>query len=127
MEYDKGLVETSRKAGSPEELLTLAKKNGVEMTGEDAKNYFDQLHPKTGELSDDELDNVAGGGCYSNDGYLLTTIGYKCKFYEETPEKPFGVKGTCCRCKYWDRAGANGYEPVGAPLKCLNPNNYKKS
>ena len=48
MEYNKELIETARKAGSPEELLAFAKKNGVEMTGEDAKNYFDQLHPKTG-------------------------------------------------------------------------------
>ena len=73
MEYNKELIETARKAGSPEELLAFAKKNGVEMTGEDAKNYFDQLHPKTGELSDDELDNVAGGGCNAKDDGILNT------------------------------------------------------
>ena len=127
MEMNRDLIAKAKEAKTVGELMALAKENGTELTEESAKAYFEQLHPKTGELSDEELDNVAGGGCYSNDGYLLTTIGYKCKFYEETPEKPFGVKGTCCRCKYWDRAGANGYEPVGAPLKCLNPNNYKKS
>lgn len=28
-----------------------------------AKTYFAQLNPKCGELEDDELDNVVGGGC----------------------------------------------------------------
>ena len=37
-------------------------------TEEEAKAYFEQLHPKTGELSDDELDNVAGGGCHTKTG-----------------------------------------------------------
>lgn len=125
MEYNKELIETARKAGSPEELLAFAKENGVEMTGEDAKNYFDQLHPKTGELSDNELDNVAGGGCYARDGALMTTIGYKCKNFERSPERK-GVKGTCYECKYWDYGNAEGNEIFGNPLKCLNPNNYRK-
>ena len=38
------------------ELLALAKENGVEFTAEEAETYFEQLHPKTGELSDEELD-----------------------------------------------------------------------
>ena len=39
--------------------------------------YFDELH-KTDELSDDELDNVAGGGCHKGDGRLVVTINYGC-------------------------------------------------
>ena len=62
--------------------------------------YFDRLHPQTGELSDDELDNVAGGGCYSSGGRLKTTCGHRCKHYVDGPST-FGVKGTCCRCLYW--------------------------
>ena len=33
------------------------------MTLEDASVYFAQLHPASGELSDDELNAVSGGGC----------------------------------------------------------------
>ena len=29
------------------------------------KKYFDTLHTKQGKVSDDELDNVVGGTCYS--------------------------------------------------------------
>ena len=50
----------------------LAKENNIELTEETAKAYFGQLNPPTGELSDDELDNVAGGGCNSEDRHLNT-------------------------------------------------------
>ena len=125
MELNNELIAKAKTAKSPEELMSLAKENGMEMTGENAKEYFEQLHPKTGELSDDELDNVAGGGCYSNDGYLKTTIGYKCQYFEKG--EWWGVNGTCCACKYWDHDDRNGYEEVGRPVRCLNPNNMKKS
>ena len=50
----------AKAAKSVEELLTLAKENGMELTEEEAKNYFEQWH-KDGKLSDEELDNVSGG------------------------------------------------------------------
>ncbi|MBQ5329416.1 MAG: Nif11-like leader peptide family RiPP precursor, partial [Oscillospiraceae bacterium] len=58
------LVNKARKAKSVEELLALAKENGIELTDEQAKEYFAQLNPTKGELSDDELEDVAGGGCF---------------------------------------------------------------
>ena len=61
MELNKGLIAKAKEAKTPDELLTLAKENGTELTAESAKMYFDLLHPQTGELSDDELDNVSGG------------------------------------------------------------------
>ena len=57
------LVNKARKAESVEELLALAKENGIELTNEQAKEYFAQLNPPKGELSDDELVDVSGGGC----------------------------------------------------------------
>ncbi len=57
------LLEKAKQAKSPEELIALAKEKGTEMTEESAKAYFEQLNSKNGVISDDELDNVAGGGC----------------------------------------------------------------
>ena len=59
------LIEKAKSAKTPEELMALAKENGVELTEESAAAYFDRLHPQTGELSDDELDNVSAG-CYES-------------------------------------------------------------
>ena len=56
--------------------MTLAKENGVEITKEEADTYFRQLHPTSGELSDEELDNVAGGGCYNGDRLVTTVLSY---------------------------------------------------
>ena len=67
---EKDLLVKAKQAKNPEELMSLAKENGIEMTEESAKAYFEQLNPKTGELSDDELDNVAGGGCQLDKGPL---------------------------------------------------------
>lgn len=72
MELSKELIEKAKEAKNPEELMTLAKENGMEMTEESAKAYFEKLNPKTGEIADDELDNVSGGGCSSNNGHLDT-------------------------------------------------------
>ena len=46
------LIEKAKSAKTPEELMALAKENGVELTEESAAAYFDRLNPKTGELSD---------------------------------------------------------------------------
>ena len=62
MELNNEIRAKAKAAKTPEELIEIAKENDVEMTEESAKAYFDLLHPKTGEISDDELDNVAGGG-----------------------------------------------------------------
>ena len=118
------LVLKARKTTSAEELLSLAKENGVELTEESAKAYYEQIH-KNGELSDDELDHVAGGGCYEigGDRLVVTTInscGYwRCevcggknqsKGFPETPyhrckeggpiTQPNLVCGCCKYCSY---------------------------
>ena len=73
---DKELFEKAKGAKSAEELLSLAKANGVELTEEEAAEYFAQLN-KSGEISDEELDNVAGGGCQTKVGGEKYTV-YSC-------------------------------------------------
>ena len=59
------MIEKAKTAGSPEELITLAESNGLELSAEEAAAYFAQLNPKMGELEDDELEIVSGGACGS--------------------------------------------------------------
>ena len=79
MEYTQEMIEKARKAGSVEELLALAKENGYELSKEEAEEYFAQMH-KSGELSDEELENVSGGGCRKN-GHLVVSVLYSCDYW----------------------------------------------
>ena len=58
---EKELIVKAKQAKSPEELMALAKESGIEMTKEKADEYFKQLSTSSGEISDEELDNVSGG------------------------------------------------------------------
>ena len=60
MNFTNEQLTKAKAAKSAEELLALAKENGIEMTEEEAKKYFAELH-KEGELADEELSNVSGG------------------------------------------------------------------
>ena len=62
MNITKELLEKAKTAKSAEELLEMAKAENIELTEEEAAQAFAKMN-KNGELSDEELDNVAGGGC----------------------------------------------------------------
>ena len=101
MEMNRELIAKAKATESPEELMALAKENDIELTEENAKAYFEQLNPPKGELSDAELDNIAGGGCYSKDGRLVVSALHKCNNFS-------GIRGIrnndeyaeCCNCRH---------------------------
>ncbi len=64
------LITKAKECKSAEELLALAKENNVEMTEKQAAEFYAKLHNE-GELSDNELDGAAGGGCYSEEESIL--------------------------------------------------------
>lgn len=66
-------IEEARACKCVEELITLAKDNEITFTEAEATNYFAQLNPENGELSDSELETVAGG-CNLFEGDELITI-----------------------------------------------------
>ena len=60
MKLSKELLEKAQTAKSPEELIQMAKTENIDLSAEEAAKAFAELH-KSGEISDEELDNVAGG------------------------------------------------------------------
>lgn len=60
LEIDDELFAKARAAANEEELVALAAEAGVELTREQAQDVYGRLHA-SGELTDDELDDVAGG------------------------------------------------------------------
>lgn len=77
------IIEKARDAQNPEELRSLAAAHGWEMTPEEGEAYFARLCPAMGELADEELENISGGGCHGSDGRMITTVLNHCysKYY----------------------------------------------
>ncbi len=131
------MILKAKEAKSAEELLALAKENDIEMTEESANAYFEQLH-KSGELSDSELDNVSGGGCYQDGKLVVTHMNgcdswkcYKCGekgmifgdnmipgSYKHACNKDSDlILAVCGNCKYCNASGGL--------LLCEHPNKCK--
>ena len=64
------IIVKAKQAKSVEELLALAKENQIELNEEEAKIYFEQMH-QSGELSEEELENVSGGQCKNGGKYVV--------------------------------------------------------
>lgn len=125
------LLEKAGQAKSAGELIALAEENGIELSEDKAKEYFERLN-NSGELSDDELDNVSGGGCYYKDGRLVVTCDYHCKRYKcNCCGKEFAPKWSelhkcrnglrssdCSTCDYKTNKGVR--------MLCNHPLNYKR-
>ena len=60
--FTKEQIEKAMECKTPEELIELAKKAGVELTLEQAEAYLAEL--ENVELDEKALDKVAGGSCY---------------------------------------------------------------
>ncbi len=100
--FHRELIEKAKTAKTAEELLALAKENDVEMTAEEATAFFAQLNPKAGELADDELDGVSGGGC----GDSNTPEGPKV-YYGQFTEGMYVSCGTAA-CAFFNPKGCGG-------------------
>lgn len=64
MKTTKELMELAKSAKSMEELKKLAQENEIEISEQDVEMIYSRFH-KTGELEDDELENVSAG-CYES-------------------------------------------------------------
>ena len=62
----KEMLEKAAQCETADELVALAKDNGITLTKEEAEAYLSEMDNM--ELDEDALDNVAGGNSYS-DGY----------------------------------------------------------
>ena len=103
-------IEAAKAAKSPEELVTMAKEQGQEITIEQAKFFF--ASQKQGELADEELENVAGGACH-NDGWRVVTVAehhdcFECKHCGKL-RKELSLYGFVDYHKCWSKEGKEIY------------------
>ena len=65
MKFTKEQIRKAMACKTADELLALAKSEGVEMTREQAEEYIAQMGGR--ELTEEELGQVAGGDCVVDD------------------------------------------------------------
>ena len=89
-------VKELKEQTGPDQVRDLFAKNGVALSDEELAEFLAEgKNSETGELSTDELDNVAGGIFATLGGMLAASWGYACKVYG-SPEK--AVEGIAT---YW--------------------------
>ena len=72
------LILKAKGAKSADDILAIAKDNGLDVSREDAEMYI-QMNRESGELSDEVLDSVTGGAAYTlRGGYLIVTNFHEC-------------------------------------------------
>ena len=133
------MIMKGKEANTVEELKEMAIKENWNISDEEANAYFDELQkyktPNIGELSDDELDDVSGGGCHTKDGRLVVTVlhscgHFTCKNCYNTAHLLRGAEnGRCKRCRtsaYCKNCAYCTYEGgkwlCGQPINKLYPN-----
>ncbi len=110
------LIAKAKECKSAEELLALAEEHDVKMTLAEAEERYAELHNE-GELSDDELDAAAGGGCSTSkpkkgETWIIkkkysehycpscncNTVIYEGESYNQLSSLPNMVNLTCTQC-----------------------------
>ena len=66
------LLKKAAACDTPEEIMSLAKEQGVELSVEQAKKYLEELETLEFDLSDEQLASAAGGSCHQGGGLCLT-------------------------------------------------------
>ena len=133
----KDMIAKGAQAQSAQELKELAAKEDWQMSDEEAASYFEELkeltsEKKTGELNDDELDNVSGGGCYKGKRLVVTTMHscmeWSCKCGNPSNMTPAELVnlGRCPKCRRGKTCGNCKYCSYEKGLwLCNNPKNMK--
>lgn len=102
------LYEKALKAQSAEEIAAIAAGSGIELAEGEADALFERLHGEAAEeIADEELENVAGGGCkltrtvrpgVDKCGHAFCICYASCRYYHPHDDDP--NVGECYNCNY---------------------------
>ena len=107
------LIAQVKAAKSAEELMALAKENNVELSEDEAKTYYEQLHTN-GAVSDDELEMVAGGGCGILEAFFSrrnSSVANNCPHCGNTSDKSV-VEGGMTNLLYESKDNSDGIDKI---------------
>ena len=109
------LFHQAKKAQSAEELRSIAKQNGIPMTEAQADAYFASM-THSDALSEDELDQVSGGGCSGGNGQHCPQCGAAVSSSNLVAPPQFSEGGLyyeCPQCKTVFNIGCDPFDHKG--------------
>ena len=114
------LLAKAKEAKDEKELYEMAKKEGIELTEESIKSLFKRLNSE-GELSDDDLDSVSGGGCqtkFNNHVFTVVTSACNCFTgkYIKIADDDRGLYGS--RTRYDNEERRRMWKAFSSPGQC---------
>ena len=92
-----GILQDAEKAGEAEtqnRLLSFAKEAGYDVSIEEMQRYFEGLAKQEGELSDQELDMVAGGKSTAETVLSYATLNIGCDILNSMRDSQVGKECT---------------------------------
>ena len=93
---------------TPEDIVAFAKKNGCDATLDDIKAFFEEKQKSSGELSEEDLEQVAGGKSASGGeaamSIVLFGIGCVVRLMQSVISGKAGtaIEGEGMLCDRWD-------------------------
>ena len=104
--YSEEVVSKLKDASCAEEVLAIAKAEGIQLTQEESEQVLAEVKKNAeGEISDDDLDAVSGGSSYVSTGgggygELITTSCNSCPAFQgESPDSSVRC-GSCVHSHY---------------------------
>ena len=91
------------KAAEDKKVIDFLKAHDCDATEAEVESFVKAKNEKNKELSDDELDNISGGGCtttYTGRGWPVVSICNSCSHYEYSGANGEADNGLCCSCRY---------------------------
>lgn len=126
MEFTSEQLQKIKATTTPAELLALAEAEGVPLTEAEATACFTRLNPPAGELTDQELEAVSGGGCAGfekpefHNGDHVMQEGRTCCNSEHSDYRGAQYILVSCHSPYWIVTGSSRYMLTGRiyDVKC---------
>ena len=133
------MTKKAKEAKNVEELIALAKDNGIELSKEKAEEVYGKLNCN-GEIPEDEIDFVSGGGCNDSStsssgtwvsGYELSSSCPIChnNCWAETGFVGNGPRNYQCMVCYTRKRNGYASAPSVVPMtqECGHPNTKNRT
>jgi predicted ribosomally synthesized peptide with nif11-like leader len=115
LKSEPGLLDRLKAINHYEAFMDVIAVEGFDIGVEEFKEYAASI-AQNEKLSDSELSGVTGGNLRTSFGWLYTTVGFGCGYWEANDKGWMAISGCCGSCKKWWYGNLLAY--LGLPGEC---------